>query len=392
MREPAPARVCVVVTTPLIVRFFLTRHIVELSRRFDTTLVANTESDTYAPPPSLPVRVEKVQIARKIAPWRDLKALAHLICLFARERFDAVYAVTPKAGLLAMTAAALTGTPLRVHTFQGEVWAHRRGFMRHLLKTMDRITARAATHLLAVSHSEREFLEREGVTRPGSVTVLGRGSIGGVDLQRFAPDPAARSTVRAELAIPEGQVVCAYVGRLTVDKGVLDLARAFATLRAECPGLWLLLVGPDEDNLRPRIEAICGGERLVFAGYTERPQRYMAAADMLCLPSYREGFGMVIIEAAAVGIPAVGSRVYGITDAVVEGETGLLFAPGDVADLTHKLRRLVASPELRTTLGRNAMERVKRDFSQAMVVDAFIRFFENLVASAGRAKRGSRGK
>lgn len=244
-------------------------------------------------------------IERKIAPWRDLRALVALFRLFERERFDIVISVVPKAGLLGMLAAFLLRVPRRVHIFQGEVWASRRGPMRWLLKRLDGLTARLATHVLAVSESERSFLEQEGVAPVGKLQVLGAGSICGVETSRFQPDAVARARVRAELGIPESAVLCIFLGRLTEDKGVLELAHAFAQSATTHPALWLLLVGPDEEDMQVRLRALVPPEqasRMLIRPFANEPQQMLAAADFLCLPSYREGFGMAILEAAAAGI------------------------------------------------------------------------------------------
>ncbi len=155
-----------------------------------------------------------------------------------------------------------------------------------------------------------------------------------------------------------------FVGRLSRDKGVLDFARAFAALAAEFPDVHALVVGPDEEGLRPAFARLCAkhGERLHFLDYTTCPEDIMAAGDVLCLPSYREGFGSVVIEAAAAGLPAVASRIYGLVDAVVDGRTGLLHEPGDIADLTACLRQVASNPGLRCALGSAARDRAVRDF------------------------------
>jgi glycosyltransferase involved in cell wall biosynthesis len=376
-----PRRMCVLAATPLTIHFFLRPHLRELARHFEVTLACNPRSDAYLPPLGLPVRELALPIERKIAPWRDLRALVALCRLFAHERFDIVISVVPKAGLLGMLAAFLLRVPRRVHIFQGEVWASRRGPMRWLLKRLDGLTARLATQVLAVSESERAFLEREGVAPVGKVQVLGAGSICGVDTARFVPDEKARARVRAELGITEPAVLCIFLGRLTEDKGVLELAHAFAQSATTQPALWLLLVGPDEDGMQARLRALVPPElasRMLIRLFANEPQQMLAAADFLCLPSYREGFGMVILEAAAVGIPAIGSHIYGITDAIEDGRTGLLVPARDTAALAAAISRWCEQPQERQSFGVAAQARVMTLFEQKNVVEVYVNYFNNL--------------
>lgn len=381
MNRPLP-KMCVLAATPLTVHFFLKPHLVALSRHFDVTLACNPRNDAYLPPLDLPVHQKAVGMARKISPLRDLITVLELYSLFRRERFDLVVSVVPKAGLLGMVASALAGVKHRVHIFQGEVWASKSGLMRGLLKSMDRVIANSATHVLAVSPSERQFLEEQGVANVGQVRVLGSGSISGVDMARFRPDQETRNSLRKEHGIPDDAVVCLFLGRLTADKGVFDLVRAFVLCGEANPRLWLVLAGPDEEGVGPRLRSLLMGEvggRMLVEGFTHTPERYIAAADFLCLPSYREGFGMVVIEAAAAGIPSVGSRIYGVSDAIVENETGLLVPPGDVPQLAEALSHLASDEALRARLALAGRMRVETEFRQEKVVAGYVDYFLGLL-------------
>lgn len=372
----ARKRICLVCADPATFDAFLLPHAVRLSADYDVSVACQGR-------PRSADRVKAtfhiVGIERAVAPLRDLRALLALRRLFRRERFDLVHSFTPKAGLLTMLAARMAGVPRRLHTFTGQVWATKRGVKRRGLKFLDRVLARSATHVLADSASQARFLAAEGVVAEGSIAVIGDGSICGVNLMRFRPDPVARAAVRAELGMDSGDMLFLFIGRLTPDKGVLELARAFSAMRAAEP-VWLAFVGPDEGGMKLQLSGLVG-PRLAqtrFVGPTPAPERYVAAADVLCLPSHREGFGSVIIEAAACGCPCVATRIYGVTDAVEEGRGGLLHPPGDAAALRQGLEQLAGDRELVARMGREARERVEKLFPEQRITDGLASFYHAL--------------
>ncbi|MEQ1710192.1 MAG: glycosyltransferase family 4 protein [Hyphomicrobium sp.] len=373
-------RVCFVTATPLSLHAFLRDHIANLAQKFDVTAISSFSADELTRGLLPNVRLVPCSIARPIAPVADARALFALVRHFRAERYDAVHSITPKAGLLAMTAARMTGVTHRIHCFTGQVWATRKGSSRAILKGADRLITANATRILADSHSQLEFLEGEGVVSRGGAAVLGRGSIAGVDLDRFRPDEETRWRIRDELGVPQQACLLLFIGRVNRDKGVLDLAQAFARLTAAHEDVWLAMVGPDEANLSAEIVDASGNAaaRLLRVDYTATPEHYMAAADVLVLPSYREGFGNVVIEAAACGIPSVASRIYGLTDAVVDGATGLLHPPRDIAALTACLDRICTDGLLRGRLGQNARQRVRESYSMQSVVDAMGVYYTEL--------------
>jgi glycosyltransferase involved in cell wall biosynthesis len=350
-----------------------------MAGRYAIDLAVDTEAGGELGDIPAHARIRAVRIRRRIAPLADIAALFGLYALFRRERYAAVSSVTPKAGMLAMLAAALAGIPLRVHMFTGQVWAARTGWKRELLKLADRIMAGLATHVLADSPSQRDFMVAEGIVAATKISVLGDGSICGVDGERFRPDADRRGAIRRTQCIPDGATVFLYLGRLNRDKGMLDLADAFALL--DQADAWLLVVGPDEEGMHDAMQARLGAsrDRCRFVGYTDRPEDYMAAADVFCLPSYREGFGMVVIEAAAAGMPSIASRIYGVTDAVEEGVTGLLHQPADVAGIAGMMTSLANDQARRLAMGSAARERALRLFSAEAVTAAWFGFYEKLV-------------
>lgn len=369
MNDQRPA-ICLTLTSPFVLSAFLLGHIARLVNHARVTICVNRrESDIPVQLPEGAV-LHPVEIRREISPFHDVRALFTLWRLYRKRRFSAVLTVTPKGGLLGMVAARLAGIPVRIHWFTGQVWATKKGPGRMVLKFIDRLITACATHVLADSPSQRDFLIAEGIVCPHRIQVLGDGSISGVDADRFKPDPAMRTTVREKLGIPPDSPCLLYVGRMKREKGVADLLSAFRGLRNEFHDLHLMLVGPDEENLLTNV----ADERVHVVGYAKDVESYMAAADLFCLPSYREGFGSVLIEAAAAGVPSVASRIYGITDAVIDGETGLLHEPGNSADLSRALKHLLQDVPARKAMAEAARLRALSKFSSRHVEDLFVEY------------------
>ena len=354
---------------------FMLEPIKKLSQHYQVHIIFNGNAEEMSPDLEIagliPVRIE-----RKISPWQDLLALLRLIKIFRSHNFEIVQSVTPKAGLLAMMASFFAGVKIRSHIFTGQIWVTRRGMNRWVFKQVDRLIAMLATDVLVDSVSQRQFLLDENVVSASRSVVLAKGSIAGVDIERFKPDVQLRAKVRQELEYDADNTVFLFIGRLNRDKGVLDLATAFARINESRARL--LIVGPDEAGMQAQMERILANcvNRVHFVGYSAHPEIYMAAADVLCLPSYREGFGSVVLEAAAVGIPAIGSRIYGVEDSIVDGQTGLLFSAGNIEELQHCLQAIIDDGEMASRFGETARTRVAQEFSSEILASAWLDYYQ----------------
>ena len=374
MLNPKP-KIYFVATVEFVVNAFLLNHFKSLSKKFDITLIVNTNDPLFLVKQGVDVNVIPLNISRNIRFFSDIYCLVILIYIFLKKRPAAVHSITPKAGLLAMLAAFISMVPFRVHTFTGQVWANKHGSKRFILKSFDWLIARLSILNIVDSQSQQQFLIEEKVLTKETSIVFGLGSVSGVDLKRFKPSKKVSTDLRRELLIPQDAFVFTYLGRLNKDKGVLDLANAFSLI--ENKKAYLLIVGPDEGGFVDEIKKTNAHKlgKIRFVGYTQMPERYLTASNALCLPSYREGFGSVIIEAAAMGVPAIASNIYGVSDAVVNNQTGLLHRPADVSDILFCLSIFLNNQTLAKKYGLAAKLRVIKSFDSDLLTEHWLRMY-----------------
>ena len=380
-------KIAFITSSPTIINSFLKNHIKELAGHFEVYIISNVKGegeksslsysgreDVYSELKNY-AKIIHLKITRRISPLNDLKIIYRLFQLFKKERFYSVHSITSKVGIQAMIAGKLAKISFRLHTYTGQVWVTQKGIVKHFFKLMDKWIARLSTNLYSDSYTQMKFLVSEKVMNAQKIKVLGRGSISGVDLKRFKPDAHSRSLIRKKYEISDNELVFLLLCRITKEKGVLDLAQAFTKLANEI-SCTVMIVGPDEENLREEILNLINikhHNRVYFHDYTYAHEDFLNAADILCLPSYREGFGSIIIDAAAVGVPCIGSNIYGISEAIVDGTTGLLHQVGNVPDLYLKMKMLATNSPLLEKLGSNALRRVQNEFSMERITEEWVK-------------------
>jgi glycosyltransferase involved in cell wall biosynthesis len=336
-------------------------------------------------------------LVRDVSPRCDLLALRQLTRLIHRERPHVLHTHTSKAGILGRVAARRAGVPVVVHTPHGHVFHSYEGRLKtQLFVRLERACACAADRLIALTVSEqREHLDLQ-IGRPEQwVTVHS-----GVDFAPFEASRGSRDAVRAELGLPADAIVVGTVGRLVPVKGHHYLLEAIARLGARRPALHLLLVGdgPLRDDLTAR--ATSAGLRVRNAGDAGVPSgpegatvhmlglrrdvaRLLAAMDLFVLPSLNEGMGRVLVEAMAMELPCIASKVSGVPDVVDDGRTGVLVPPRDPAALVREIGTLIEDPQRARVMGRRGRRKVVPEFSVERMITKLEAVYRELLEAKG---------
>ena len=323
----------------------------------------------------------EVPMQRHISVVNDLKSLIRMIRVFRKEKPQVVHSMTPKAGMICMVAAWLTRVPVRIHTFTGLVWPTATGLKRRLLMMTDRITCACATHVIPEGKGVMHDLQHGGITSK-PMRVLGHGNVKGVDIERFDP-----SRLGAQAA--SGAFTFLFVGRIVGEKGINELVEAFARLHEEQPATRLVLVGNYETELDPLSQ---GTRRIIDAMdaiETPGPKRgddlvsAYAEADCFVMPSYREGFPNVVLEAGAMGLPSVVTDINGSREIVENGKNGLVVPPRDAAALYDAMKLMATDNEARQRMAREARPMIVSRFERGYVQRCQIEFYKDVINLIG---------
>lgn len=375
------AKICFVVSAPMTAQFFLKDHIKALSERYEVYLAANFRGKEKLTLEGLSEAYD-IEIERGINPIADIKAIIRLRLYFAKMKFDAIHSVTPKAGMISAIAGKLANIKNRIHIFTGQVWATKSGISKLILKSIDKIIVSLNNYSLVDGDGQRQFLISEKVLKKNNSKVLGEGSISGVNTIRFKPSEKWAKEIREECGISEEKIVFCLMGRFNREKGIYELFEAFNSLVATCPNSFLLLIGMDEEGCLDNISMyhnIKPGVNFKYFGKTNKPEYVLQAADVFCMPSYREGFGSSVIEAQCLGIPVICSDAYGLKDAMVDNVTGLRCKVKNVESLKNCMSTLYNNQLLRLEFGKNGRERILTHFSGNEITREWVSFYNTVL-------------
>lgn len=377
-----------IVTASYVVPWHLSNTLNRMPADFEVCVVGHDVSKNKDSHPD--VRFVDIDINRKINLISDSLALLALCRFFLSYKPDVAHSIMPKAGLLTALAGFICRVPIRIHTFTGQTWVARAGLSCRFYYTLDRLINSLNTVCLTDSLSQSAFLLEHKISHSGrSLPVLSKGSLSGVDIARFDLPSLAESGIqlRANLGLDKEHFVFAFIARKTRSKGAIDMLKAFSSVSSAFKNTRLLFVGPDEDGEIEQLRKTNSElfKSVIEVGHVSNHEAYLAITDVLCLPSYREGFGSIVIDAAAMGIPAVGSRIPGLTDSIIDRQTGMLFPAGDLDELVKLMVAFVDNPQMRQAMGDCAKARVEEFFTADRLYAALKEFY---LKYASRRKLG----
>lgn len=356
---------------------------------FDVSVIATPKNDFIEETSNLYIASEArfipLNIERKISPLKDLISLWKLYRTLKLERFDLVHSISPKSGLLVCIAGLVAKTPVRLHTYTGQVWLLKKGVFRYLIKKIDQLIGNLNTQCYTDGHGQAKLLIEEGVIKSDRIKVLLKGSIAGVDLKQFDPKKLfpCRKKIREKLSIPEEAVLFAFVGRLTYEKGIKEMLEAISPVLEQNNNIHFLFLGPVEkknEYWESKLnEYQAKYKRLHRLGFVPVLEEALIACDVFCLPSYREGFNVTLLQAAALEIPTIGTDVYGINDSIVHNVTGVLIPPYNSDALKNEIINFTDNPDLIKRLGKAARKRVEEYFDSKLITKALVEDYLKLL-------------
>ena len=375
-------RLLIVAPNVFFVRLFLAEQIRLLAKsEFAVQVVCATTAGATDDLGDLPCAVTFVEIVRSVSIVEDLAALASLVSLMRQARPSIVHGHGPKAGLLAAMAAKLCGVPVRLHTIHGLRSDGLQGGRRLLVRSMERLTFACSTKCFPVSHSLADYVVEQKLAVGEKVAVLHHGSWAGIRLQHFnrLHHKAKADALRQKSRFGEDAIVVTYLGRLAHDKGLNTLEAGWQTIRETHSQARLLIAGPPDatDPVQAStMKRLRDDSRVVLLeGFQDDVATVLAATDIFVQPSLREGLGVAALEAAAMELPVIASRVTGLTDTVKDRTSGLLVPPQDAPTLAKAIGYLIDHPEIRAEFGLNGRQLVQERFAQADVLNAGMRMY-----------------
>lgn len=335
---------------------------------FDITAIASDKKRLKEVGEENHIKIHYIPMEREISIFKDIYCLICFIFYFIRQRPYIVHGNTPKGSLLSMIAAWITRVPVRIYMCHGLRYQGCYGLKRKLLMFMERISCSCATEIICVSHGIKEVLIEDRITNKEPI-VIWNGSVQGIDMGKFNPDNITdKQGLKGKYGIEDDDFVLTFVGRIVKDKGINELVEAFEYLSLKYSDIKLLLIGWNEDKGNPvsdkTKEIIDNNKNIIVTGPQSNIVPFLSITDLFVFPSYREGFGLSLMEAGAMNVPSVVSNIPGCKEVIIDGLTGLLIKPRSTSAIIESIEKLYNGRELLDYLKSNCRKSIIERYEQ----------------------------
>ena len=327
-----------------------------------------------------------VPMTRKITPLQDLKCLIQLIKIFKKEKPDIVHSHTPKAGLLGMLAAKISGVKIKIHTVAGMPLMVEKGFKLQLLKFIEKLTYSAANYVWPNSKSLYNYIGENKFTSPAKLTIIGKGSTNGINTQRFCKEAINENSlqeIKSSINYSTQHTYLLCIGRLVADKGIVELVNVFLSLQKKYTALKLILVGDYEQELDPLpeklMQQIKTNANIIHIKWTQQVEYFMHIANYFVFPSHREGFPNVLLQAGAMELPIICSRIAGNIDIVQHKQTGLLFECGNQQQMEEQIAFAFTNFNGMKMMAQKLAEVIETDFRRENIWQSLLQQYQFLI-------------
>lgn len=330
------------------------------------------------------IRIIPLKMYRRISIWRDIISLINMYRILKKEKPFIIHSITPKAGFVSMIAGYFAGVPHRIHTFTGLVFPSKKGIFRFLLLNIDRIICSLATIVIPEGEGVKNDLIKFRVTKK-ELKVIANGNVNGIDLDYFNINcclPEENTYLKEKNGILQDDIVLIFIGRIVVDKGIEELVNAFVDLCFEISNIRLLIVGSYERQFDPisrhSESLISEHAKILHIDFQEDIRPYFSISDILVLPSYREGFPNVVMQAGAMNLPCIVTDINGSNEIIINNLNGLVIPTGDVLKLKHAIKQLVLDKNLRKEMSQNARQLIVQRYDQNLVWNELLKEYISL--------------
>lgn len=365
-------------TIPNSLNFFKSQYS-DLNKIYDVTLISSEVTKLKEIAESSNVKYKVISMKREISIFHDLISLFNLIFFFSKEKPFAIHCNTPKASLLGLLAGYITRIPIRIYYIHGLRYEGTKGFKRKLLIILEKLSCKLATNLIAVSHGVKETVNNELSNK--KVKVIHNGSADGIDINKFKivnPDFSKK-----DLNIDEDDFVYGFVGRLVADKGINELVQAFKLINQKYENTKLILVGRYENELDPlsseTLLEIKNNKNIIETGYQTDIQKYLLLMNVFVSPSYREGFGVSLLEANIMGISVIASNITGYNEIVKNNFNGFLIEKKNIKQLLNKMEYVYLNIDLLDSMKDNCINLVHEKYNQIDVKNSAIEYYKKFL-------------